>query len=294
MNRILGTLLLASFCFSGTTQSLQEKLLAKMQKKNATTFDESMALPMKMYLDGGSTATTVIADGTRTIAFKCAISDQASSLKKEQYHKTYYYTFLLKITSAAIDQDKVGFDIYSDASTISKWSEAEGFLEFELDQSEILRHLDYSIAGEKYEIEATLITNIAKGSVLLSKGQFAVSSNPNGKWASATKEKFIESYRTGRLEERNNSAPIWKRMLAYTENKWPGAEILHLKVHGSGITDDNRLNTEIFVTYRKDGVCTYTSVSVWEDRYQLTLDNYKPQYASNPNCEGLDEIRNVR
>ena len=129
---------------------------------------------------------------------------------------------------------------------------------------------------------------------LLSKGKFSVSSSPNGKWVKESEEDWIESYKTGRLAENNTSAPVWKRMLAYTKNKWPGADIIHLKVSGSGIDSQNRLATEIFVTYTQGGNCTYTAVSVWEDRYQLTLKNYAPQYASNPDCDRLEEVRNVK
>ena len=162
MSKILGAVLFTSFCFLATGQSLEEKFLAKMLKK-ASALDESMVEQVEMYLDGGSQSVQVIADGTKTMKFRCAISDESKKIKKGHNKKKHEYTFILKVTSAALDQDMVDRQLFSKQGKIAEWSEANGALEFELDQIEILRHLDNSVNGEKFEMEATLLNSSSNG-----------------------------------------------------------------------------------------------------------------------------------
>jgi hypothetical protein len=308
-------ILAASLLISvGGFAQLGGKLAQKMiEKKAAEGIDESVMANVEMFINGDmSNPVTSIQDGTKSITFRCYVSEDANGLKYAYARQDFDYTFgvLIKSTENQTDKEFEGQTMFQESGDLETWKEvtkADGYLEFTIDNmTDVTRYFEDgsgSFLKDNIGLEVMMVSNCRIKTALntqtvISKGEFSVQCDGNkGKWATSSLEDAITAYKSGRMYEGNTSSDVFNRMLSYTRNKWPNVEVVHLKVASTSPTDDDRLVSDIWVLVTEDGVCTSYNVAVWEDKYTLSLSNYVPQMAhdlSDAFCDRKEEIRNVK
>lgn len=291
------------------------KLAQKMlDKKAAQGVDESVMSNVEMFVDGDmSSPVTTIKDGTKSITFRCHVSEEANGLKYAYGRQDFDYSFgvIIKSTDTQTDKEFVGQKIFEDRGDVETWKDVtgdKGYIEFTIDNiTDVTRFFDNgegSFLQDNISLEAIMVSNCRIKTALntqtvISKNEFSVQCDgENGKWATRSLEEAVASYKPGGvMYQANTSSPVFLRMLEHTQSTWPTVDIVHLKVQSTSPTDDDRLISYIWVMLVEDGKCKEYNVAVWEDKYTLSLSNYVPQMAhdlSDAFCSYKEQIRNVK
>ncbi|MCB9195485.1 MAG: hypothetical protein H6598_04605 [Flavobacteriales bacterium] len=282
------------------------KLAKKVIDNKFNNVDETLVQDMEFYLDGNLSKTvSSIPDGTKSLAIKCPINKEASSLKTMGMSSQFTWEFVMTIIEHSADNELVETVMYSKNDNIEDWNSiisGDGYLLFELEESDLLRPMKYSdgnLEAQSLTIKCELHTVCSKGKSYLNRGTITMKSEGvNGKWANGSVEEAISAYKPGGSRYQGSTkSDVFLRMLEHTKGTYPTVDLIHLKVLSTSPTDDGRLVSDIIVTLSDKGKCYEYHVSVWEDKYTLSLSNYVPQVVSDLSdafCSRKEEIRNIK
>jgi len=284
---------------------LQKKMMKNMEKK-ANSLDESMSESASQFVDENtSKSVSVVPDGTSKITLRCPIPSGAEDLKKMAMQKQFYWKLIVTATSNSAAEEEFEEVIFDDDGKVDSWKtylKDNGEMEFEINETDIKRHLIAKSGNhldQEMKVKVDFRSNSSQGWVQFATSEFTINCDgPNGKWAKGDLESTMTAFKSGRYYEGNTDSPEFKRMLKYAQNKWPKADIVHMKIMSSGVGDDGRINYDLYVTRKDaDGTCQHTNVAVWEQQITNAFSNFVPQFGStwsDAACARIEEIRNVR
>ena len=219
-----------------------------------------------------------IPEGTEKLVYRCYLNPEVANVRKSLGASDYTYQLGVQVISSDARKDLIDEYVFVYSNSVGSLENevSQGYLDVESDIRDLVsRWKDENgvLPNDELTLKVELVLMVQNAVLSSSK----ITTKNTGGWEKGEMDKILKEYKPGGKYYETGKNAEWKRMLTYSKNHFPDAELVHLKVMSTSIDADERAYFDVALTMIQEGELMRVYVSVWENKGTTTLSNYVPQ-----------------